>query len=98
MNTKPAYQFDVAGLLVGVTDADESPLEPGVFLLPARCTFKAPPNNVPDGKWPRWTGSKWQLVNRPVAEAAEPENSLAKLQAFLTANPDVAGLLNLGGV
>lgn len=96
MTTKTAYQFDYAGLLVGTTDADESPLEPGVFHLPARSTLTKPPRRVPADKWPRWTGRKWVLVNRP--EPAEPENPLAKLQAFLTANPDVADLLNTGGV
>lgn len=96
MTTKPAYQFNTAGLLVGETEADESPLEPGVFLLPGGCAFTPPPSEWPDDKWPRWNGASWALVNRPAP--ADTENPLAKLQAFLTANPEVAGLLNLGGV
>lgn len=96
MTTKPAYQFDRAGLLIGETVADESPMEPGVFLLPARATFSAPPEDVPADKWPRWNGTGWDLVNRPAEPS--PENSLAKLQAFLNANPDVAELINAGGV
>lgn len=96
MITKPAYQFDYAGMFAGVTEADESPMEPGVFLLPARATFTPPPEDVPDDKWPRWNGINWEPVTRPAAP--EPENPLAKLQAFLTANPDVAELLNTGGV
>ena len=96
METKTAYQFDYAGLFAGVTDADESPLEPGVFLLPGRCTFDPPPADVPNDKWPRWHGTDWELVARPTA--TESENPLAKLQAFLTANPNVAELLNTGGV
>jgi len=82
-----AYQFNHAGLLVGTSEADESPMEPGVFLLPSGCTFTAPPSEVPDDQWPRWNGTKWELVNRP--HPAAPENPLAKLQAFLSANPDV---------
>lgn len=96
MTEKIAYQFDRAGLLAGITEADESPLEPGVFLLPGRCTFTAPPDAVPDDKWPRWNGVAWELVNRPTP--ANDNNPLAKLQAFLTANPDVAAVLNIGGV
>lgn len=90
-----AYQYDRAGLYAGTTEADESPLEPGVYLLPARCTLTPPPADVPANKWPRWNGSAWQLVNRPApAPAAEPEDPVAKLQAFLAQNPDVAALLS----
>lgn len=90
---KTAYQYDTAGLYVGETVADESPLEPGVYLLPARCTLKTPPANVPDGKVPRWTGKTWQLVTKPAAPVSDP---VAKLQDFLTQNPDVAALLQSG--
>ena len=30
------YQYDLAGLFQGTTEADESPLEPGVYHYPAR--------------------------------------------------------------
>lgn len=97
MTTKKAYQFSAAGVYLGATEADESPLEPGVFLLPARCTFTPPPDDVPDGKVPRWNGSAWALANDP-AKPLVIEDPLAKLQAFLTANPDVAALVTTGGV
>lgn len=97
--SKTAYQFDPAGLYQGETAADESPLEPGVYLLPARCTLVAPPADVPDGKWPRWNGKAWDLVNRPAPAAPANDNDpVAKLQAFLASNPDVAALLQQGGV
>ena len=86
------YQLDRAGLLQGETVADESPLEPGVFLLPAGCTLTAPPSTVPDGKWPRWNGSTWDLVTKTTS-ANDNQDPVAKLQAFLSANPDVAALL-----
>lgn len=86
-----AYQYDAAGLYQGETEADESPLEPGVYHLPARSTAVAPPQDVPADRWPRWNGAAWELVNRPAAaSAADP---LTKLQQFLAANPDVAALL-----
>ncbi|MBM7423822.1 hypothetical protein [Spongiibacter marinus] len=86
------YQHDAAGLYQGETEADESPLETGKFLLPARCTETPPPPEVPEGKWPRWNGHSWDLVNRPAQ--SEPEDPVAKLQAFLQQNPDVAQLIS----
>lgn len=101
MLTKPVYQMDHAGFFLGVTVADESPLEPGVFLIPARCVEIAPPAEWPDNKWPRFNGSVWVLVNKPQPPAPEPvvEDPLEKLRAFLNSNPDVASLLssNNGG-
>lgn len=94
--TKTCYQFNHSGLLLGTTLADESPLELGVFLLPACCTFTAPPDAVPDGKWPRWNGSTWDLVTKPTA-ANDNNDPVAKLQAFLAANPDVAAVIKDGG-
>lgn len=94
-----AYQFDRAGLLQGITEADESPLEPGVYLLPARCTLTPPPADVPDDKWPRWNGAAWSLVNRPQPDAPAGDNDpVAKLRDFLAANTDVAAILEQGGV
>lgn len=85
------YQLDRAGLLQGETVADESPLEPGVFLLPAGCTLTAPPQLVPEGQCPRWNGSTWDFVTKPTP--ANDNDPVAKLQAFLRDNPDVAALL-----
>lgn len=98
MSTKTAYQFDHAGMFAGFTEADESPLEPGVYLLPARCTLVPPPDATED-TWPRWNGSAWQLVTRPTLAAPANDNDpVAKLRDFLAANPDVAALLQQGGV
>lgn len=94
--SKTAFQYDASGLLLGETIADESPLEPGVYLVPAGCTLTAPPSDVPDGKWPRWNGTGWELVTKPTP--ANDNDPVAKLQAFLAANPDVAAILNQGGV
>ncbi len=61
MTTKIVYQYDIAGMYLGETEADESPLEPGVFLIPARCVTVKPPQYAGD-KWPRWNGAEWQLI------------------------------------
>lgn len=91
MNSIPAYQLDAAGLLIGETVADESPLEPGVFPMPAGCIDTAPPAEWPDGQWPRWNGIAWYLVPKPVSAALNP---VEKLAAFLAENPDVAALID----
>jgi hypothetical protein len=65
MATKTVFQLDRAGMLLGETEADESPLEPGVWLIPAGCVETAPPAEWPADKWPRWVGRKWELVTHP---------------------------------
>lgn len=93
METKTVYQYDIAGMYVGPTEADESPLEPGVFLIPARCVEVAPPEYSGD-QWPRWNGATWQLVTiTPVTDNAEID-PVEKLRSFLVENPDVAELIN----
>lgn len=92
MITKPVYQYDLAGMYVGQTDADESPLEPGVFLIPARCVTVEPPN-FSDGQWPRWNGVEWQLVTVQVANDNKQTDPVEKLRSFLSANHDVAALI-----
>lgn len=92
MKTKPVYQYDVAGLFVGQTDADESPLEPGVFLIPARCVEVAPPEFSGD-QCPRWNGAKWELISVSPTNDNQPASPVDKLREFLNANPDVAALI-----
>lgn len=86
-----AYQYDSAGLYQGEFLADESPLEPGVFLLPARCTTAPPPQDLPATHCPRWNGTTWDIVNRPQLPAGT--DPVAKLAEFLAQNPDVAALI-----
>lgn len=94
--TVPAYQHDADGFFLGMTEADESPLEPGVFLVPAMCTLESPPAEATDGLHPRWTGTEWELVDLATAAADQPSVTLAKLKDFLARNPDVAALLDSG--
>ena len=89
--TKTVYQTNRAGLLLGPVEADESPLEPGVYLLPAGAVETPPPDEWPDNQWPRWTGAAWSLVNRP--RQPEQASAAAKLASFLANNPDVAALI-----
>ena len=91
MNSKIVYQLDRAGHFVCETEADESPLELGVFLIPAGCVETAPPSEWPEDQWPRWNGFKWELIQKPeVQQVASPEEKLAE---FLAQNPDVLKLI-----
>jgi len=60
MNIKTAYAFDEKGVFKGECLAYESPLEPGVFPLPANSTYAIPPH-VEKPYVPVWNGSSWEL-------------------------------------
>ncbi|MDR2305712.1 MAG: hypothetical protein LBE53_00695 [Paucimonas sp.] len=62
MEQKIVYQTDRQGLYVGPVHADLSPLESGVFLIPAGCV-EAPPPEIPAHKAAHWNGQAWQLVD-----------------------------------
>lgn len=92
MTEKTVYQYNHAGMYVGTTTADESPLEPGVFLVPANATEIKIPESWPDDQWPRFNGANWQLVTKTkLAVAESPEQKLAE---FLKNNPDVVALIS----
>jgi len=61
---KIAYQCDENGYYLGEVVADESPLEPGVFLIPGGCVERMPPEPV-KGKIARHTGKKWVMEDVP---------------------------------
>lgn len=91
MTEKTVYQCDRAGMYVSQVIADQSPKEPGVFLIPAGCTEIAPPETWPEDQWPRFNGLGWDLVPKPkLAESMTPEQKLAE---FLQNNPDVMNLV-----
>ena len=70
-----AYCFSEDGVFTGIEEAQESPLEPGVFLMPAQSCQVAPPE-TPEGTHPVWDGGEWQIVAIPVSE--EPEHEVSE--------------------
>lgn len=58
MKTKIVFQTDILGFFMGETLADESPLEPGVFHIPAGCVESSPPA-LNDGERARWSDGSW---------------------------------------
>ena len=65
------YQTDQNGYYLHETIADESPLEPGVWLIPGGCVEEKPPK-LSDRQKARWSGSQWDIETEPEPEP-EPE-------------------------
>lgn len=82
MNQRIVSQLDESGFFAGPVIADESPLEPGVFLLPAGAIDKAPPANIEPGKRYRPWGAGWrgEAVPQPEPEPEVPQLSPAELR------------------
>ncbi len=66
------YQTDHFGYFVGTVVADESPLEPGVFLIPGGAFEAAPPAFDAETQRARWSGEGWAVEDIPQPEP-EPE-------------------------
>jgi len=72
MNTaKLVAQLDSQGLFLGETMAHESPLEPGVWLIPAGAIDEPAPE-IPEGQQARWVNNAWTFETIP-APVPEPE-------------------------
>lgn len=81
MAQKIVSQLDQAGYFVAPVVADESPLEPGVFLIPGGAVDKAPPASMEPGKRYRPWGAGWRGEAVPVEpEPAAVERSAADLE------------------
>lgn len=65
------YQTNANGLFVGVAEADLSPIEDGVWLIPGGCVTVEPPE-FEAGQWARWSGAEWVIEpvpSEPIDEA-----------------------------
>lgn len=58
------YQTNKSGIYVGPVEADESPLEPGVWLIPGGAVEIAPPE-IPFGHVAVWINQAWEVVPLP---------------------------------
>ena len=56
------FNYDENGDFVGTSVADESPLEPGTYLIPANATATPVPNVAP-GKVARFSAGTWSSVD-----------------------------------
>jgi hypothetical protein len=84
--TKTIYNYDpITGAYISEAYADESPLERGVFLVPAFATDVPPPT-----KEHSWRDGKWVLVPVPAPDpvvvlAAAKANALDRIASFAKA-------------
>lgn len=79
---KQVIQLDENSYFIGVTVADESPLEPGVFLMPAM-TVEASVPVVPEGHRAKWNGSgfSFEVISQPEPEPEPVEPTYAQKRA-----------------
>lgn len=79
---KQVIQLDENGYFAGLTVADESPLEPGVFLMPAM-TVDASAPSVPEGHRAKWNGSgfDFEVIPEPAPEPQPAEKTYAQKRA-----------------
>lgn len=85
------FQFNNAGMYVGKSIADPSPLELGVYLIPANSTAVPVPDQWSDDQWPRYNGQDWELITKPTEKVEQ--SAAEKLAEFLNHNPDVLELI-----
>lgn len=76
------YQTNADGLFAGITEADPSPLEDGVWLIPGGCVTVEPPD-FGKGHQARWIAGEERWEIEPVPAPAEPEETPAYTPVFL---------------
>jgi hypothetical protein len=103
MKNKQVAQLDENGFFISMVDAELSPMESGVYLMPAGAVEAKQPK-TPEGKRSRWTGSKWAHEDMPQPEIddeqaepypePEPDMSADLTQDEIAEALEKAGLLN----
>lgn len=87
---KLVSQLDQNGYFISATVADESPLEKGVFLIPAGAVGAAPPA-LELGFRQKWDGAAW--IKEPIpAPVPDPVPTLEEFKALKNAEINVARL------
>jgi len=92
------------GEFVGSSTADESPREPGVFLIPIHATTQPAPE-IPAGKRAIFSEGEWGLVDFPISgqdpetePEPEPEPAMTMERFALSQGYTVFDLLNLSDI
>ena len=90
---KKVVQLNDAGYFCGLSDADESPLEPGVYLYPAG-SFDIPAPIVPDGQIAKWHNDLWVFEELPKPEPEPEIKEFTYAEHRLLAYPPIADYLD----
>jgi hypothetical protein len=69
-----AYQTNHEGVFVGIVSCDESPLEPGVFIIPGGAVTIKPPGFEED-EYVRWEDGVWVTEKLPETEPTDAEQN-----------------------
>lgn len=80
---KQVVQLDDNGYYNGQTSADRSPLEPGVWLIPAGCVDTTPPENMRQGYKYQYSPAGWIEVSEHIAERKPPRQSVEQARVWL---------------
>lgn len=75
---KKVYRYDEESYYIGEDIAFESPLEKGIFLIPASCTEIKPPDEK-EGFKRKWNGISWDYEEIP-KPPTPPEPTLEELK------------------
>lgn len=82
------YQTNAEGIFIGCVQADPSPLEQGVWLVPAGCVETAPPKFA-QGQQARWAQGTWHIEDiapsSPVLAIAAASPPTLTREAFCVA-------------
>lgn len=101
---KIVFQTNHERVLVGTCLADESPLEPGVWMIPGGCVELAPPP-IPEGHQARYGSGAWLLEPIPPAAVEHQVQVLVSesptkhandvVQAYMDQTAQLSGYENL---
>lgn len=87
------YNYDADGFFTGESEADESPLEPGVYLIPALATATAPPL-FDEGMRAIFNGQTWDGLPIPAQPALTQEQLIRKYESALDTHLDSVAQLH----
>lgn len=88
MSTKTVCQLDEDGYFVGTVQADVSPLEPDIYLIPEGCIEATPPT-LGNNQKAKWSTPDWILEDIP-----DPHPEVSGEQAMIWLRMERTALLS----